>query len=87
MPRFCDRDKLERTSALLNALRTFRNELEFIGHSAEFGKRAGLHLSHEAAAVYFYRRLSNADIAGNLFAQTTPADLSHDLLFARGESF
>jgi hypothetical protein len=55
------------------ALRLLRHQLELVGHSAELGKRTGVHLPHRPAAVNFHRGFGNADIAGNLFAKATLA--------------
>ena len=54
-------------------------QLELIRHSAELGKRTGLHLSHQTAAMHLHRGFGNADIAGNLFAKAAVRDLNHDL--------
>src|SRR5260370_4253306 len=60
-------------------LRLLRHKLELVGHSAELGKRTGVHLPHRPAAVDLHRGFGDADIAGNLFAQATACDLNHDL--------
>jgi hypothetical protein len=57
-------------------LRLLRHELELVDHSAEFGKRTGVHLPHRPAAVDLHRGFDNADTARNLLAQATPRDLS-----------
>src|SRR5277367_3288288 len=59
-------------------LRLLRQELELVGHSAELGKRTGVHFPHRPAAVHLDRGFGDADIAGNLFAQATARDLNHD---------
>ncbi len=53
----------------LGWLQLIRHKLELVRHSAELGKRTGLHLPHCSASMYFHRRLGDADIAGNLFAE------------------
>jgi hypothetical protein len=60
-------------------LRLLRHELELIGHSAELGKRTGVHLPRRPATVDLHRGFGDADIASNLFAQATARDLNHDL--------
>src|SRR5271169_4444649 len=60
-------------------LRLLRHQLELVGHSAEFGKRTGVHLPHRSATVDLHSCLGDADFAGNLFAETTLRDLNHDL--------
>src|SRR5271168_2404193 len=65
----------------LGALWLLRHELESIDHSAELGKRTGVHLPHRPAAVDFHRGFRNADIAGNLFAKATAGDVNHDFAF------
>src|SRR5271170_3322779 len=68
-------------------LRLLRHELELVGHSAELGKRTGVHLPHRPAAVDLHRGFGDADIASNLFTQATARDLNHDLaLPKRGPS-
>ena len=66
-------------------LRLVGNQLEPIGHSAELGKGAGLHLLHRPAAMHLHRRFRDADIEGNLLAQATARDLNHDLALPRAE--
>jgi hypothetical protein len=67
------------TVAGLDRLQLVRYKLELVRHSAELGKRTGLHLPHCSASMDFYRRLGDADIAGNLFAEAAARDLNHDL--------
>src|SRR5215471_7732680 len=61
------------------ALWLVRYELELVGHSAELGKRTGLHLLHRPAAVHLHGGFGDADIVGNLFAQAATRDLDHHL--------
>src|SRR6516164_3906367 len=74
-------------AAALNALCGFRNELELVRHSAELGKRAGLHLPHQAAAVHLHGCFRDADVAGDLLGDAALRDLGHDLAFARSQRF
>ena len=67
---------------VLGALAPFRGELEFIRHPTEFGKRPGLHLSHQMAAMHLHGRLGDAQIAGDLLAKPALVDLNHDLALA-----
>src|SRR5271167_3719130 len=60
-------------------LRLLGHELELVDHSAELGKRTGVHLPHRPATVDLHRGFGDADIAGNLFAEATARDLNHDL--------
>src|SRR3984885_16158034 len=53
--------------------------MKLVGDSAEFGKRAGVHLPHRSATVDLHSCLGDADFAGNLFAEATLRDLNHDL--------
>lgn len=56
-----------------------RYKFELVGHSAEFGKRMGVHLLHRLAAVDLHRSFGDTQIAGDLFAEATTRDLNHDL--------
>jgi hypothetical protein len=60
------------------ALRLLRDQFEPVGHSAELGKRMGVHLPHCPAAVDLHGSFGDADIAGNLFAKATLRDVNHD---------
>jgi hypothetical protein len=60
-------------------LRLFRRQLELVGHAAEFGQRTGIHFPHRSTAMHLHRGFGDADIAGDLFAETTAHDLDHDL--------
>jgi hypothetical protein len=62
-----------------------RCQLKDIRHSAELGKRTGLHFSHQVGAVHLHRGFGNADIGRNLFVQATGRDLNHDLTLAGAE--
>ena len=68
-------------------LRLLRRQLELVDHSAELGKRTGVHLPHRPAAVDLHRGFGDADIAGNLFAQATARDLNHDLALPGAQRF
>ena len=63
----------------LGALRLVRHQLELVDHSAELGKRTGLHLLHRPAAMHLHRGFGDADIVGNLFAQAAARHLNYDL--------
>src|SRR6516225_6664769 len=72
------------------ALRFVGHQVESLGHSAELGKRTGLHLLHCPAAMHLHRGLGNTDIEGNLFAEAAARNLDHDLALPgaeRGEAF
>ena len=69
----------------LGALKVFWRQLENIRHSAELGKRTGLHLPHHVGAMHLHRGFGDADIVGNLFVETTGRDLDHDLTLAGAE--
>ena len=62
----------------LGTLRLLRYQAELGGHSAELGKRTGVHLPHRVAAVDLHRWFADTNIAGNLFAKATSCDLNHD---------
>src|SRR5271156_5388848 len=49
-------------------LRLLGYQFELVRHSAQLGKRTGLHLVHQTAAMHLHGGFGNADIAGNLFA-------------------
>src|SRR5215472_4344411 len=68
--------------ARLGAWGLFWCRLKHIGHSAEFGKRTGLHLPHQVGAMHFHRGFGDADIVGNLLVEATCRDLHHDLPLA-----
>src|SRR6266481_8400039 len=65
--------------------RLFWCQLKHVRHSAEFGKRTGLHLPHQIGAMHLHRRFGDADIAGNLFVEATRHDMEHDLTLAWAE--
>src|SRR4249920_1120076 len=67
------------------ALRLLGHQLEFIGHSAELGKRTGLHLLHRPAAMHLDCGLGDPDIKGNLFAKPAARNLNHDLALPGAE--
>src|SRR5215475_6092850 len=67
------------------ALRLLRHQLELVGHSAELGKRAGLHLLHGPAAMHLHRGFGDADIVGNLFAEAAARDLNDNLALPRSK--
>src|SRR5262245_3483727 len=72
-----------------SALRLIWYQLQLVGHSAELGKRTGLHLLHRPAAVHLHRGFRDADLVGDLFAQAAARDLNHDLTLPgtqRGEA-
>src|SRR4029453_5404343 len=69
----------------LGALGLFWSHLKHIGHSAEFGKRTGLHLPHQVGAMHFHRGFGDTDIVGNLFVEATCRDLHHDFPLAWAE--
>src|SRR4029453_7117865 len=69
----------------LGALGLFWSHLKHIGHSAEFGKRTGLHLPHQVGAMHFHRGFGDADIVGNLFVEATSRDQDHDFPLAGAE--
>jgi hypothetical protein len=52
---------------ILAALRPIGHQLEDIRHSAELGKRTGLHLPHQVRAMHLHSGFSDADMVGNLF--------------------
>jgi hypothetical protein len=58
--------------------RLLRHQFEPVGHSAELGKRTGVHLPHRSAAVDLHCGFGNADIAGDLLAKATLRDVDHD---------
>src|SRR5215471_7209839 len=71
------------------ALRLVRYQLEPVGHSAELGKRTGLHLLHRPAAMHLHGGFGDADIVGDLLAQAAARHLNHDLALPgaqRGET-
>src|SRR5215475_15559023 len=67
------------------ALRLLRHQLELVDHSAELGKRAGLHLLHRPAAMHLHRGFGDADIVGNLLAQAAARHLNDDLALPRAQ--
>src|SRR5580692_5477631 len=62
-------------------LRLLGCQFELVRHSAQLGKRTGLHLVHQTAAMHLHGGFGNADIAGNLLAEAAVRDLNHDLAF------
>ena len=60
-------------------------QLERIRHSAEFGKRTGLHLPHQVGAMHLYRGFGDADIVGNLLVEAAGRNVDHDLALAGAE--
>src|ERR1700733_13087136 len=60
-------------------LRLLGCQFELVRHSAQLGKRTGLHLVHQTAAMHLHGGFGNADIARNLFAKAAMRDLRHDL--------
>jgi hypothetical protein len=75
-----DRGKCKQKAAVPGSggLRRLRHQLEPVGHSAELGKRMGIHLPHGPAAVDLHGSFGDADIAGDLFAQATLRDMNYD---------
>src|ERR1700744_6018842 len=73
--------------AQLKMPQLFCHELKFIRHPAKLGKRTGFHLLHEIAPVNFHRCLADADVARNLFAETTPSDVDHDFTLTGSKGF
>src|SRR3954447_9392561 len=61
------------------ALRLHGYQFELVRHSAQLGKRTGIHLVHQTASMHLHGGLGNADIARNLFAKAAVRDLNHDL--------
>src|SRR5690348_160529 len=66
----------------LAALRLFPGEVQAVGHPGQIGQRGRLHLSHDLAAVDFYRDLADADLVGDLLVETTGCDQRHHLTLA-----
>jgi len=52
------------------------------GHSYQRGERIGSHLMHDLPAVRFYRDLTDAEFAADLFVQQTRNDQRHNLALA-----
>jgi hypothetical protein len=50
-------------------LRLLGYQFELVRHSAQLGKRTGLHLVHQTAAMHLHGGLGNANIARNLFVE------------------
>jgi hypothetical protein len=71
--------------ARLRNLRSFRRELQLVGHPRKIRQRLGLHLAHHLATVDPYGNLADADVAGNLLIHAALHDLTHYLAFARGQ--
>src|SRR6516165_5302158 len=74
-----------RSASRSDAQRLVRHEVELVGHSPEFWKRTGLHFLHRPAAMHLHRGFGDADIIGNLFAETTTRNLNDDLALPGAE--